>query len=490
MSTRGAYDPGYPYAPQEPQLLPPPGAPRAKWKVPWGFLSRWTKRLTLVLLVGASLVVTSGCIVGYRAWRQVQLLSRLDVLGCFVVYAHEDYADDEEGDVSAWIRERLGDEAWGRVTRVSAEGTLGFSGGPLTAEETAEICEICRRLGPLRSFSISSDSFRFAQIANWPGLEQLEELSIESKTLTDKDLAPIGKLPNLSQLALTAPEISAAGLKHLAPLTTLESLTLRNARLRGASSSIAAGFPALERLTIGNVSELSDDAILNLGPLPALKEADFDGSSIGDGAVSRLTKCPKLHLLSFRGTKITDASLASLSGLARDYSLEILFLDSTAVSDQGLVAFAGTELMSLSLDKTAITDEGLRTLARMRRLGFLSLNDTRVSGSGVASLNFEEPLSLLLDGAALSPEGIAALAKAKLNTLSVARTSFDDADLLLFANSDSLVSFDVTSTKVTAQGVRKFQQLRDKRYSASGNVDLLMLYCDFPEEAGVPFLGP
>ena len=479
MSTP-AYEPGYPYAPQEPQLPPRPGTPRAKWKVPWGFLWRWSKRLALVVLLGASLVLTTGGIIGYRAWRQVQLLSRLDDLGCFVVYAHEDDADDEEeSSVSAWIRERLGDEAWGRVTRVSAEGTLGFSGGPLTAEETAEICDICRRLGPLRSFSISSDSFRFAQIASWPGLVQLEELSIQSKTLTDEDLAAIGKLPNLSELALMAPEISAAGLKHLAPLTKLKSLTLRNARLRGASSPSESGFPALELLTIENATQLADEAIVNLGPLPELRDASFDGSSVGDRAITHLAKCQNLGMLSLAGTKVTNSSLTLLSELSKNRSLEFLFLQETAVGDEGLISLAESNLMHIALDKTAVTDDGLRKLSKMRKLGFLSLSDTQVTGIGVAYLHFEEPLSLSLDGAPLTQAGIVALAKAKLDHLSVARTSFGDADLMHFANNVSLTSLDLSGTRVTAAGIREFQQMRDKRYAASGEFDPLNLYSDF-----------
>jgi internalin A len=449
-----------------------------------------------VVLLGASLVLTTRGIIGYRAWRHAQLVSKLEELGCLVVYAHNDHSDEEvESATSAWLRERLGDEAWGRVTRVSAYGTLRFSDRPLTAEETAEICEVCGRLGPLRSFAISSDSFRLEQIAHWQGLEELEELSIESQTLSDEDLAHIGKLSNLSQLALTAPELTAASLRHLAALTKLKSLTLRNAKLGGVNSPMSSKFSALELLTIENATELSDDTLVKLGPLPQLSEAYFDDSSIGDLAIAHLAKCPSLHTLSLGGTKVTDSSLPSLRSLATDHSLEILMLEGTVISDQGLVALAGAELQSLLLDKTAVTDEGLRSIAEMRALGFLSLSDTRVTGTGVAQLRFEEPLSLSLDGAPLSPEGIAALAKAKLDHLSVARTSFGDADLMLFADRASLETLDVTGTKVTAQGVLKFRQAREKRFAASAREDPLMLFSDFPDEgyaepgSGMPYFG-
>ncbi len=493
MTTPVAYEPDYPYAPQDPRVPAPRPGPRPPRKIPWGFFWRWTRRLAVVGAIGTSLVLTVGSIIGYRAWRRAEVIAKLDRLGCLVVYAHEDYEyDEEENRIHELLRGWLGDEAWGRVTQVRADGAMRFFGGPLTADETDTICETCRQLGPLRSFSISSDSFRCEQIADWPRLEELEELSIHSKAIADDDLSRIGKLPKLRQLEVTAPKVTAAGLHHLAGLSKLESLTLCDVNLGGDGIANGPGFPNLKSLSIENATALSDDAIVSLGQLPALTDVVV-GNAVGDRTISHLAGCQNLNVLILTGTRITDASLKIV---AQFRSLTDVALDGAAITDEGLDALAGLELMSLSLNNTSVTDDGLARIAKLRSLEFLSLCDTRVTGVGMTHLKFAEPLGLSLDGAPLTPEGIAVLSKAKLSDLSVARTSFGDGDLMLFAGNDTIHHLCVIGTKVTAKGVRNFRQARVKRFATTGREDSLFLDSDFPDEmylepgAGMPFWGP
>ena len=469
------YDPDYPYTPQ-PAVLDVPTGPRKL--LPWAVVWRWTKRLAIAAVTCVLLVAVSVGYVASRAWRQADSIARLKQLGCLIDYAHEEDLLEESA-LARDLREAFGDEVWGTVVGVRADQSFLFR-GRLTADETAAICKTCRQFGSLRSFAIASDSFRIEQIADWPQLPLLQKLSIHSQALSDDDVARIGKLSQLRELELTAPRLTAASLSHLAGLTHLDSLTLRDARLGGAAPRVGQGFPELEYLTIKNATELSDEAFVSLGPLAGLNHAVLDGTTIGDRAVKHLANCQNLNLLSLVGTRVTDASLTEFRKLA-DRALSQLDLEGTAVTDRGLAALAGSELMSLSLDRTAVTDEGVREIAGMRGLDFLSLRDSRVTGAGVAHLRFSS-LSVYLDGAPLTPEGIRALAQAKADVITVARTTFGDADLMLFANNDVLKSLDVTGAKVTEEGVRSFRTARAKRFATAGREDQLLLFSDFAEE--------
>jgi hypothetical protein len=68
-----------------------------------------------------------------------------------------------------------------------------------------------------------------------------------------------------------------------------------------------------------------------------------------------------------------------------------------------------------------------------------------------------------------------------MEELKLSRTALGDDELLLFASNDVLKSFDISETKVTAEGVRKFLDARRARHASAGTGDQLFLSCDFPE---------
>jgi hypothetical protein len=332
-------------------------------------------------------------------------------------------------------------------------------------------------LGTLRAFSIESDIFRTAQIADWPNLAELETLDLKGKSLADDDLKLLEKTPRLTGLDLCMPRLTAAGLEHLSGLRQLESLHIHGTALGGVSRTNVAGFPQLQTLTVENATKLLDDTVIHLGPLPELRLAFFDQCSLGDRAVAHLATSPKLNNLHLAGSKVTDEGMSVLKGCPE---LGWLVLDKTAVTDKGIQALAGAPLTMLSLDGTAVTDAVLPTLMQLPALEDISLSETRISGEGLAKLLQTRKLeTATLQGVTLSPAGVAELAKASLIRLDLSRSNLTDSDLLLFAFNDNLGALHIMQTKVTAQGLRNFIKARADRLAPQGREDFILVESDF-----------
>jgi len=68
----------------------------------------------------------------------------------------------------------------------------------------------------------------------------------------------------------------------------------------------------------------------------------------------------ELHSLSLGGTQVTDAGLEHLKGMSQ---LQHLYLNNTHVTDAGLEHLKGlTQLQELLLSGTQVTNEGVRKL--------------------------------------------------------------------------------------------------------------------------------
>jgi hypothetical protein len=475
----GIHDDGdYPYAPQTPAILgahvsaaPPPT--RRSFRA----IFVWLGRLALLALVGVLIVLVPGGFIAYRARQQAALIGQLEALDCEVTYVRD---PDKQGQLAEWLSDWFGDEYFGEVEAVFTGNYPAGRRAPLTAEGTRLVCEACRGFGNLRVFRISSNSFQFDQIASWPQLDRLEVLDIDSPLVTDADLARIGKMPRLAQLDLTCPRVTDSGFQALLDLTQLESLAIRSAKVKGTDLRAGSGFPQLTRLTLTNSPQLGDEAILALGSLPNLEDADLAGTNVGDAGVAHLASGGKLRFLCLPDAAITDEGLRPLRNCP---DLYFLILKGTAVTNEGLSGLAGTSLSILDLDKTSITDEGLQHLAALRSLSSLSLCDTKFTGVGVRYLTGNPLSSLNVAGAALTPDGIAALAAANISDLNLAKTAVTDQELLLFAANGVLTHLDVTETKVTAAGVRAFYESRKRRLPAAGEEEMLSLISDFPDIA-------
>jgi hypothetical protein len=86
----------------------------------------------------------------------------------------------------------------------------------------------------------------------------------------------------------------------------------------------------------------------------ALRAVELPGCLIGDDEILQLVMCKDLETLDLSATNITDAGVAQLGSLPHLSSVK---LDHTAVTGNGLNAFAGHGLKHLSIRNTAIPEE-------------------------------------------------------------------------------------------------------------------------------------
>ena len=100
----------------------------------------------------------------------------------------------------------------------------------------------------------------------------------------------------------------------------------------------------------------------------------------------KLTKADleKVVSLNLNFTKLTDEGLKELPKLKR---LTYLRLFSTQITDAGLKELTKRQqLTAIDLGLTQITDAGLKELPKLKQLTLLNLNDTKVTKAGVAQL--------------------------------------------------------------------------------------------------------
>lgn len=128
----------------------------------------------------------------------------------------------------------------------------------------------------------------------------------------------------------------------------------------------------------------------DLRPLAGL-EADrlwglhCERSTVSDDQLVHLENLSALRLLDLSGTPVGDAGLVHLRRLDR---LESLYLWNTRVSDEGLVSVGlMTSLRLLGLGGTAVTDAGLLHLRSLKGLRILQLWGTEVQGPGLVHLH-------------------------------------------------------------------------------------------------------
>lgn len=151
--------------------------------------------------------------------------------------------------------------------------------------------------------------------------------------------------------------------------------------------------------------------------------------------VEHLAGMTDLKTLLLSDSQITDAGLERLKGLTE---LERLDIDRTEASDVGLGHLKGlTELKRLSLSYTQITDAGLENLKGMKSLEILGLNGPKATDAGLVHL-----------------KGLA-----ELKHLSLRGTYVTDAGLKHLKKLANLEYLDVTySTHISKEGIEDLRK--------------------------------
>jgi tRNA A-37 threonylcarbamoyl transferase component Bud32 len=281
--------------------------------------------------------------------------------------------------------------------------------------------------------------------------------------VTDADLRGLTACKSLTVLHLGHTSVTDDGLKHLAGLARLKTLALTQTRV-------------------------SDAGMEHVGGLKQLVALELQFTPVGDEGLKHLAGLTRLRTLSLYGTRVTDEGV-EVVGRFKD--LTFLSLDETAITDAGLKHLTGLgKLEVLGLFSTwAVGDEGMRSLARMKRLRSVDLCGTRVTDRGVGALARRGRLaSIRLAGTKVTDAGVKELARLKdLGVLDLTNTAVTDEGLKDLARLRNLTNLNLQGAKqVTDAGVKQLAGLRRLQYlslSGEGVTDV-----GLRELAGLPEL--
>ncbi|XP_075070348.1 uncharacterized protein LOC142159391 [Mixophyes fleayi] len=237
----------------------------------------------------------------------------------------------------------------------------------------------------------------------------------------------------------------------------------------------------LQHLNLSACRNLTESCLLHLRGLKHLSHLVLDQTKVSDSGMSDflMSACCPLTQLSFNQTAVTERTLSLL--VQQTPNLRVLSVKHTEVSD--ISSLCGlSQMTTLHLDSTRITEKSLQAIASLPALSTLTL-------SGVQSLDSNRVLELLsslsltrlvLPGRhSLSDEGLAYLSHlrglseldltdhtqitdrgvqyiselTKLRVLSLCNTSVSDCGLLHLRGLKLLEELSLDRTKVTSRGV-------------------------------------
>ncbi len=205
-------------------------------------------------------------------------------------------------------------------------------------------------------------------------------------------LASIGRLPELTSLGLPNNRLEAEAFAHIATLKKLKYLTLSNSQIDNAGFSFLAPLAGtLTNLDMQNNATVSDEGIRHIvATLPNLESISVSiGSTCTGEAIQELAKLPRLKTISWWVKGMKDKDYLLLAALP---AIERITLNGTAITDDGLAAFPTCKsLSSLNLSGNAITDKGLPHIEAIQLLKYVTLTGTQVSDAGIAQLQKARP---------------------------------------------------------------------------------------------------
>ena len=220
-----------------------------------------------------------------------------------------------------------------------------------------------RELAQLRELDLWKTRIGDSGLRHLRGLTRLNRLDLGHCNISDAGLQAIAGLSELEELDLWKTKISDAGLQRLAGLTQLRLLSLWTTRIHSAGLAHPRGLVAARQ------SEPGQYLHRRCGPGASRRTGANSKScfsarpAVGNAGMQHLHGLTQLETLELWGTKVSDHGLQHLAGLNR---LRELDLWKTRVTDAGLwqlgrIAATGKPLPRLYQDKRPRTETPPRT---------------------------------------------------------------------------------------------------------------------------------
>lgn len=266
----------------------------------------------------------------------------------------------------------------------------------------------------------------------------LVKLEMQRSSLTERGLLEISKMKTLKVLVLDGIRVPQTAWQHLQNLPKLKELSVRDVDLDDGGLRDICKISTLRRLQIDGNSRISKQGcsqLVNLKNLELLGVGEMDAS---DELIDVLLKLPRLRTLYINKTSITDAQLKRLA--------------------------ASKVLREIELEKNPnITMIGVMSLLKKPQVGSIDLrSDEWLKDSDLnALMAVDHPFHLSLEKTNITDRGMKVLARTKCFYADISRTAVTDAGLMELAKSKNIkiVRYSVDGS-ITAHGIKKFRQTR------------------------------
>ncbi len=207
---------------------------------------------------------------------------------------------------------------------------------------------------------------------------------VQTKNVTGDGVKELAALPKLQMLALTFMPLNDAALEALGGTKTLESLTLEYVDgITDAGVARLAGLPNLNVLKIGTgfgESKLTSAGIKAIAAVRVPAKFEFNKKLIDDDLLELLVAKGWLYGPTPPGTKEKRPATAE--------EVKSIVLDDSKVTDRGMRAVLPcTNVTSLHLQKTGLTDETLKKMVGFKKLDYLALDGTKVTAAGLDAIS-------------------------------------------------------------------------------------------------------
>ena len=276
-------------------------------------------------------------------------------------------------------------------------------------------------------------------------LQELRHLQLFRCDVTDEGFRSIAMLPKIEQIRCGQTRVSDKALEYLRDLKTITALDLSDCnQVTNAGVEIIAGFPKLRFLKLW-------------------------GKQIGDEGILKLAALEQLEVIGLNDTAVTSEGMQAFRGMRR--LKEIHLVRCTLVGDAGIAELAECEAMvHLDLRDTGISGAALQTAARFPELRILDLSETLSPGVDDQGLSYLSGLTKLQDlnlwHTNVTDEGIRHLSGlTSLTHLNLDKTKIGDAAVETVSKLPNLVWLHLGSNgPITDQGLLKLVDAKKLEY--------------------------
>ena len=292
----------------------------------------------------------------------------------------------------------------------------------------------------------------------------------------DKLFGANGEENQLRRLDLAGTKITDKGLAEFTSDKTLEAIILSKTAVTDASLKLLCELPALQVVKLDSTA-VSAEGLKTLAVLKKLHTLHIDPEKVTDDLLGTFRKAGLLHslhavldpLYACDGNILFSIDISVHVQYTRPESVEKMLrlsLEKTKITDAGLKELAGcVGVQAVILSQSQVTDAGLARVAAFPDLRILDLHDSKITTRGLKELKGLPKLRILcISSDKIDDDLLIALGEAKLlhtlvKELSIGHLTKTDAPMFPEEGTDLDLSF----SQITNRGLKELTRVENLR---------------------------